>query len=114
MCVVSGPCLPLPPSLFWNSIQKTEITTVYQMMWNTVSSNSFAIRKFAIAKLKMKTLPAGSTVALCSTAIQFSDRQSNRSFSLFFELYLVVDVVDVLDVSVSEIVAFKPGERLAF
>ena len=47
-----------------------------------MSSNSFAIVKFATAKLKMKTLPTGFSVALCSTAIQFSDRHSNRSLLL--------------------------------
>ena len=44
------------PSIFWNSFQETEITTIYQMMWDTMSSNSFAIVRFATAKL----------VALCS------------------------------------------------
>ena len=63
--------------------------------------------------LKMKTLP-GFDVALCSTAIQFSDRHSNRSCLLLRIVDVVVDVVDVLDVSVSEIVAFPPSERLAF
>ena len=77
-------------------------------------SNSFAIVKFATAKLKMKTLPEGFSVALCSTAIQFSDRHSNRSFLLLRIADFVVDVADVLDVSVSEIVAFPPSERLAF
>ena len=56
----------------------------------------------------------GFPVALCSTAIQFSDRHSNRSFLLLRIGDLVVDVVDVLDVSVSEITAFPPSERLAF
>ena len=48
--------------------------------------------------------------------MQCSDRQSNRSFLLLLLRIadLVVDVVDVLDVSVSEIVAFPPSERLAF
>ena len=78
-----------------------------------MSSNSFAIVKFATTKLKMKTLPAGFTVALCSTAIQLSDRHSNRGFLLLRIADLVVDVVDVLDISVSEIVAFPPSERLA-
>ena len=77
-----------------------------------MSSNSFAIVKFATAKLKMKTLPARFPVALCSTAIQFSRRHSNRSFLLRIADH-VVDVVVVLDVSVSEIVAFPPSERLA-
>ena len=53
-------------------------------------------------------------MTLCSTAIQFSDRHSNRSFLLLRIADLVVDVVDVLDVSVSESVAFPPSERLAF
>ena len=79
-----------------------------------MSSNSFAIAKLATAKLKMKMLPAGFPVALCSTAIQFSDRQSNRSFLLLRIADFVVDVVDVLDVSVSEIAAFPPGKHLAF
>ena len=79
-----------------------------------MSSNSFAIVSFATAKLKMKTLPTGFSVALYSTTIQFSDRHSNRSFLLLRIVDIVVDVVDVLDVSVSEIVAFPPSERLAF
>ena len=45
-----------------------------------MSSNSFAIAKSATVKLKMKMLLAGFFVTLCSTAIQFCDRQSNRSF----------------------------------
>ena len=77
-----------------------------------MSSNSFAVVKLATAKLKMKTLPAGFTVALCSTASQFSDRHSHRSFLLLRIADFVFDVVDV-DVSVSEIVAFPPSERLA-
>ena len=35
------------PSIFWNSFQETDITTIYQMMWNTMSSNLFAIMNFA-------------------------------------------------------------------
>ena len=62
----------------------------------------------------MKTLPVGFPVALCSTAIQFFDPQSNRSFLLLRIADLVVDAVDVLDVSISEIAAFPPGEHLAF
>ena len=62
----------------------------------------------------MKMLPAGFSVALCSTAIQFSDRHSNRSFLLLRVADLVVDAVDVVDVFVSEIAAFPPGEHLAF
>ena len=69
---------------------------------------------FATAKLKMKTLLTGFSVALCSTAIEFSDRHSSRSFLLLQIVDLVVDVVDVLDVSVSEIVAFPPSDGLAF
>ena len=73
-----------------------------------MSSNSFAF-----VKSKTKTLPTGFTVALCSTAIQSCDRHSNRSFLLLRIADLVVDVADVLDVSVSEIAAFPPGEDLA-
>ena len=79
-----------------------------------MSSNSIAIVKLATAKLKMKMLPAGFPVALGSTAIQFCDRLSNRSFLLLRIADFVVDVADVLDVSVSEIAAFPPGEHLAF
>ena len=109
-------CPHSSPSIFLEFLPgNTEITTIYQMMWNTMSSNSFAIVKLATAKLKMKMLPAGFSMALCSTAIQFfSDRHSNRSFLLLRIVDLVVDVGDVLDVSVSEIVAFPPSERLAF
>ena len=84
------------------------------MVWAVMSSNSFAIVKFATAKLTMKTLPAGSPVALCSTAIQFFRRHSNRSCLLLRIADLVVDVADVLDVPVSETVAFPSSERLAF
>ena len=96
-------------------VNKLNCTDVHcEMMWTAMSSTSFASVKFATAKLKMKTLPAGFPVALCSTAIQFSDRHSNRSFLLLRIGDLVVDVVDVLDGSVSEIAAFPPSERLAF
>ena len=84
------------------------------MMLAAMSSNSFAIVRFAAAKLKMKTLPAGFSVALCATAIQSCDRHSNRSFLLLRIADLCVDVVDVLDVLVSEIGAFPPSERLVF
>ena len=72
------------PSIFWNSLQETEITTISQMMQVAMSLNSFAIAKSATAKLKMKMkmLPAVFSVALCNTAIQSGDRQSNRSFLL--------------------------------
>ena len=102
------------PSIFWNSFQDTEITTIYQMMWYTMSSNSSAMVSFATAMLKMKTLLTGFPVALCSTAIQFSAQHSHRSFLLLRIVDLLVDVVDVLDVSVQEIAAFPPSERLAF
>ena len=65
-----------------------------------MSSNSSAIVKYATAMLKMKTLPTGFSVALCSTAIQFSDRYSVRSVLLLRIVDLLVDVDDVLDVSV--------------
>ena len=77
-------------------------------------SNSFATAKWATAKLKTKMLPAGFAVALCNTAIQSCDRHSNRSFLLLRIADFVVDAVVVVDVSVSEIVAFPPGEHLAF
>ena len=72
------------------------------------SSNSFAIAKSATAKLKMKILPAGFTVTLCNTAVQSCDRHRNRSFLLFRIADFVVDAADVVDVSVSGIVAFPP------
>ena len=53
-------------------------------------------------------------MALCSTAIQFSGPHRNRNFLLLRIADLVVDVVEVLDVSVSESVAFPPSEHLAF
>ena len=112
-CCESVSCLHLP-SIFWNSFQETETTTISQMMWAAMSSNFFAIVKFFTANLKMKTLPAGFSVALCSTAIHFFDRHSNRSFLVLRIADFVVDAVDVLDVSVSEIVAFPPSECLAF
>ena len=79
-----------------------------------MSSNSCDTVSFATVMLKMKTLPTGFPVALCSAAIQFSDRHSNRNFLLLRIVDLVVDVVVVLDVSVSEFVPFPPGEHLAF
>ena len=79
-----------------------------------MSSNSFAIAKLATVKFKMKMLLAGFPVALCSTAIQFDDRHRNRSFLLARIADIVVDVVSVLDVSVSEIAAFPPSKHLAF
>ena len=112
MCVVSG-CTVYTPVVFLE-FQKTEITTISQMMQAAMSSNSFAFVKLVIANLKMKTLPAGFPVALCSTAIQLSDRHSTRSFLSLRIADFVVDVADVLDVSVSEIDAFPPGEHLAF
>ena len=113
MCIVSG-CSIHTPSIFWNSFQETEITTISQMMWTAMSSTSFAIVKLATAKLKMKMLPAGFPVALSDTAIQFSDRHSNRSFLLLRIVDILVHVVDVLDVSVLKIAAFPSSERLAF
>ena len=79
MSVVSVSCLHTT-WIFWNSYQETEITTISQRMQVAMSSNSFAIVKLATAKLKMKMLPAGFPVALCSTAIQSRDRHSIRSF----------------------------------
>ena len=79
-----------------------------------MSSNSFATVSLATAKLKMKTLRTSLPVSLCSTAIQFSDRHNNRSFLLLRIVDLLVVVVDVLDVLVTEIVAFPPSEHLPF
>ena len=62
----------------------------------------------------MKMLPAGFSVALCSTAIQSCDRHRNRSFLLLRIADFVVDAVDFVDTSVSEIAAFPQSERLAF
>ena len=53
-------------------------------------------------------------MTLCNTAIQSCDRHSNRSFLFLRIADFVVDAVDVVDVSVSEIVAFPPGAHLAF
>ena len=53
-------------------------------------------------------------MALCGTAIQSCDRHSNRSFLLLRIADLVVDAVDVVDVSVSEFVLSPPGKHLAF
>ena len=91
-------------------------STISQMMQAAMSSNLFAIAKSAAANLKMemKMLPTGFPVALCTTAIHFCDRRSNRSFLRLRIVDLVVDAVDVLDESVSEIVVFPPGEHLAF
>ena len=88
-------CLHHPVD-FLEFLQETEITTISQMMWAAMSSNLFAIVKFATAKLKMRTLSAGFPVALYSTASQFVDRHSNRSFFLLRIADLVVDVADVL------------------
>ena len=63
---------------------------------------------------RWRSLLAGFPVALCSTAIQFWDRHSNRSFLLRRIADFVVDAVDVVDVSVWKIAAFPPSERLAF
>ena len=53
-------------------------------------------------------------LALCNTAIQFFDRHNNRRFLLLRIADFVVDAVNVVDVSVSEIVAFPTSEHLAF
>ena len=81
-----------------------------------MSSNSFAIVSVATSKLKMKLkmLPAGFSVAPCRTAIQFFDRHSSRSFLLLRIADFVVDAFDFVDVSVQEIAAVPPSERLAF
>ena len=89
-------------------------TTIFQMMWAAISSNSFAIVKCATAKLKMEKLPAGFSVALSSTAIQFSDRHSNRSFLLLRIADLVVDVVDVLTYRYQRLLRFRQVSVLHF
>ena len=109
MCSVCG-CTVYTPSIFWNSFQETEITTISHTMWAATSSNSSATAK---VKMKMKMLPAGFPVALRNTAIQVCDRLCDRSFLLLWIVDLVVDAVDVVDVSVSEFVLFPPDERLA-
>ena len=53
---------PHLPSILWNSFKETEITTICQMMCNTMTSNSFATVSFATAMLKMKALPTGFTM----------------------------------------------------
>ena len=114
MCLVSGCPVYTLRRFFWNSFQETEITTVSQMRWNTISSNPSAIVRVVTAMLEMKTLPTGFPVALWSTAIQFCDRHSNRIFLLLRIADFVVDAVDVVDVSVSEVVAFRQVSVLHF
>ena len=92
-----------PPSILLHSFQETEITTISQMQV-AMSSNSFAIAKWATAKLKVKMLPAGFPVALCITAIQSCDRHSNRSFLILRIADFIVDAVHVVDALVSEFV----------
>ena len=53
-------------------------------------------------------------MGLCSTFSQSCDQHSNRSFLLLRIVDLLVDVLDALDVSASEIAAFPPSEHLAF
>ena len=79
-----------------------------------MSSNSFANVKLATAKLKMKMLPAGFPVALCGIAIQFCDRHSNRRFLLLRYADLVVDAVDVVDVSYQRLLRFRQVSILHF
>ena len=114
VCAVFLGVLSTLPVDFLKFFPRNRNTTTYQMMWNTMSSNSLAIAKSATAMFQMKTLPTGFTVALCSTAIQSCDRHGHRSFLFLRIADFVVDAVDVVDVSVSEIVAFPPSERLAF
>ena len=113
MCLVSG-CPVNTPRRFSEFLPGIRHHHHFSDDVNTMSSNSSAIVSFATAKLKMKTLPTGFPVALCTTAIQFSDQHNNRSFLLLRIIDLLIDVGDVLDVSVSEIVAFPSRERLAF
>ena len=114
MCSVCGCTVHTPRRFSGNSFQETEITTISQMMEAAMSCNSFATVMLATAKLKIMVVPAGFPVAPCGTAIQSCDRHSNRSFLRLRIADFVVDAVDVVDVSVSEIGASPPGEHLAF
>ena len=83
------------PSNFWNSFQDTEITTIYQMMWNTMSSNSFANVSLATAMLKMKTLPTEvspwlSVVPPSSFSIDMVIEVVSSSELLIFSLTLLM------------------------
>ena len=69
------------------------------------------MRSLVTAKFEDEDTVCGFPVAPCSTAIQFCDRHSNRSFRQLRIADLVVGVADVPDVSVSETVAFPPGEH---
>ena len=106
MCLVSG--CPVNTARRFSEIPSRKLKSPPFIRWCKFpwAPTRLAILKFATAKLKMKTLTAGVPMALCSTAIQFSDRHSNRSFFLLRIADLVVDVADVLDVSVSQNVAF--------
>ena len=85
------------PSISWNSFQETEITTIYHHELQLVGH-------FEFCHCDVEDDAAdGFPVALC-----------NRSFLLLRIVDLLVDVVDVLDVSVQEIAAFPPSEHLSF
>ena len=103
------------PSICWNSFKETEITTIYPMMWNTVELQLVCHSESCHCDVEDgRRCRRVSSWLSVSTAVQFSDRHCNRSFLLLRIVDLVVNVVDVLDVSVSVIVAFPPSERLAF
>ena len=100
MCIVSGRLVCIPPSIFRNSFQKTEIC-----------SDSLAFVKLATAKLKMKTLLAGFPVA---SVVPPSNFPTDIAIEVFLLVDLLLVFVDVLDVSVQEIAVFPSGEHLAF
>ena len=114
MCSVDGCPVYTHPSIFWNSFQETEITTISQMMWTAMRSNSFAIVSFGHCEVEDEDAVVRLSPWLCKTAIQFSDRHCDRSFLLLRIADFVVDAVDAVDVSVQEIVRFPPSEHLAF
>ena len=84
------PKSPHPPSIFWNSFQETENHHHF--------SEDAGCHEFQI-------------VCHCEVGhCEVEDDNAAGGFPIGF----VVDAVDVLDVSVSEIAAFPPGEHLAF
>ena len=88
---------------------------MYQMMWNTMSSNLFANVSFATAEVEDEDAAEGvcpwvSVILPSSLAIDIGI----EVFLLLQIVDFVVDAVDVVDVSVSEFVLSPPGEHLAF
>ena len=112
VCFESVSC-PHHPSIFSDSHQETEITTITQIMLAAMSSNSFAFSKSAIAILKTWMLLAGcpwlSGMPPSSLAIDIVVKVSSS-----FNLLILSLIVDVVDVSVSEFVPSPPNEHRAF